>query len=580
MLFTNALLVLTAICGLSGSPARAEVSPTVPDWSASAEISPWGRPNPYGWDEKTLAEKIRVGRLHALNYPVDTGLMLPAKAALSLLDAKPGSALFNFVKTVLSLRSDFQDFNGFWDWLGLSNYPDTETDIPFPNGVRPKYPMGVSLIRKISTLPSGHGFTEKATEGFTMGCAACHTSQLFGKAVFGMTTRFPRANAFFLEGKHALHQVSPELFATFVKLTPDEKEMYRDARDRIRFVGLKKPGTLGLDTSLAQVALSLANRAPTEWAERTEKDLAHPRPNLLNEMAADSKPSVWWNLKYKTRWLSDGSVISGNPVFTNFLWNEIGRGADLPALADYLARNSSMVEELTTAVFATKAPKWKDFLSESAVQVERAKHGEILFSQNCASCHGDYQKAWNLKPLEFAAYKLKHPEGSVQDTLQVSYFPQTRAVNVGTDLNRRIGMQALADGLNPLAFSKRNQMVIEVQKGYVPPPLEGIWARYPYLHNNSIPNLCALMTPPSQRPVIYYAGKAIDPDRDYDQNCVGYPLKNVPAAWKQNSELLFDTRKSGQGNSGHYEGIFTDAQGAEVYSRSDKQDLIEFLKTL
>ena len=538
-----------------------------PDWSAQATIDPTifsnGRANIYQWDQATFTEKLKKGESHALHYPVQvTGLLLPARPMLRILNSKPGEPLFGFMRTILSISNDFKDFQGFWDWLGLTP-PAKDSGEP--------YPMGVSIV------------TRNGADGFTLSCAACHSSSLFGKSILGMANRFPRANLFFLHGQSALEMTSPELFALTTGATPDEKKMYSESRERIYSVGIKRPAALGLDSSLTQVALSLAKRAQTENAERTEYDSKHPRPIIVDTLVADSKPAPWWNAKYKTHWLADGSVLSGNPVFTNFLWNEIGRGVDLPELTTWLLNNNDMVQELTTAVFANEAPKWKDFFGEQTINIERAKHGETLYAQNCARCHGDLKKAWSLTPAEWEdlhqdAIHGGKPMPAIIDTIHLSYHEKIE--DVGTDAGRRQGMQALADGLNPLAFSKTYKVVIETQEGYVPPPLEGIWARYPYLHNNSVSNLCALMTPPASRPQIYYSGRAIDKDRDYDQDCVGYPLgAKTPDDWKKEPDHLYDTSLPGLSNAGHYENIFT-KDGAERYSAEDKKDLIEFLKTL
>lgn len=538
-----------------------------PDWSAQASIDPAqfpnGRSNIYQWDEKTFSQKIARGQQHALHYPVTvTGLLLPSRPSLKILDAKPGEPLFALMKTILSLSNEFQDFNGFWDWLGLT--PPTKESGEL-------YPMGVSIIKR------------NGVDGMTFSCAACHSSMLFGKPILGMTNRFPRANLFFMHGQQAMKKLTPGMFKIATGASKEEKAMYADAVDHIQSVGLKKPVALGLDTSLAQVALSLAKRSPTENAERTEKDSKNPRPNMLDTMVADSKPAVWWNVKYKTHWLSDGSVVSGNPVFTNFLWNEIGRGVDLPVLIDWLSENKEVVRELTTAVFATEAPKWRDFFGEHTINVERAKRGEAIYAQACSHCHGEYKKAWSLTPSEWEdlheqAVKNNKAMPAVIDSIKLTYTEKVK--DVGTDSGRRKGMKALAEALNPLAFSKKYGIVIEEQQGYVAPPLEGIWARYPYFHNNSIPNLCALMTPPLKRPVAYYSGKAINKERDYDSDCLGYPVaEKTPREWLKDSEHFYDTRLPGMSNGGHYERIFV-KDGVERFSPEDKKDLLEFLKTI
>jgi mono/diheme cytochrome c family protein len=553
--------------------AHASTAPLSPDWSKNAVIDPYGRPNPYGWDDITLARKIRNGQISALSYPVTTtGILLPAKPAYKFLNAQPGDPLFGLIKTVLSLSSDFQNYKGFWEWMGLHNYPDTDKDIPYPGGVKPDYPMGLSYIKR------GH------TEGLTFSCAVCHSAELFGKPVLGMTNRFPNANMAFVEGQKLFHGVSPTMLAIFTGANSDEVALYKASRENVTSIGTKKPATLGLDTALAQVSLSIAKRAPSAWAERDHAVEAHPRPNLLDTKVADSKPAVWWTTKYKTHWLSDGGIVSGSPVITNLMWNELGRGGDLRDLDQWIHDNEEAVEDLTTAIFATKSPKWSDYLGENTVNVARAKNGEQLFLQNCAHCHGQYEKAWSLSAADFSSRRSANPELNLIDTLRVKYFAQTTTVDVGTDAGRREGMKAMAEALNPLAMSSEYGISNEVQDGYVPPPLEGIFARYPYLHNNSVPNLCALMTNPSQRPVTYTSGKPIDPNTDYDQDCVGYPTgSKVPANWlsaKDAPEHLFDTRKEGLSNSGHFNGIFTRADGTERYTDDQKKDLREFLKTL
>lgn len=556
--------------GWSGKVAQA-AHLDEPDWSAQAQLPLGGRANIYSLPETDWQRSIHQGKIHALHYPVAvTGLKMPSRTTTRLLDLEPGEPLFGFLKTLLKLQSGIQNFQGFWKWLGLQKFPAQPSSLE--SGVSAALPEYIPAATDRSTrYPMGVGFlsakkqNSEAAEWVTLSCAACHSSQLFGRPVIGMTQRFPRANEFFLLGKDAIKNVHPTLFRTFTGSTKAETQLFAETRNHMRAVGLKQPQTLGLDTSLAQVALSLAKRNPDTWATRSTAYEKSPRPNLLDQLAADSKPAVWWNVKYKTRWLSDGSVLSGNPIFTNFIWNEIGRGADLPALTEWMSQNSQVIRDLTAAVFAAQAPQWQDYLGNFApIQIERARRGEAIYQASCQKCHGGYIKDWT--------------QGHA--TLQVQYHPQTFVKDVGTDPGRRQGMKALAEALNPLEVSRQNQIVIEEQTGYVPPPLEGIWARYPYFHNNSIPSLCALMTPPEQRPTTYWAGEPQVPGRDYDTDCVGYPsAQNTPPEWKKDAAFLFDTRKPGLSNSGHYDKIFR-VDGVERLTPDQKRDLIEYLKTL
>ncbi|MGM0575220.1 MAG: hypothetical protein ACQEXJ_05775 [Myxococcota bacterium] len=77
-------------------------------------------------------------------------------------------------------------------------------------------------------------------------------------------------------------------------------------------------------------------------------------------------------------------------------------------------------------------------------------------------------------------------------------------------------MAAFAGRLNDLAISQWMGTVVEVQQGYVPPPLDGVWARYPYLHNQSVPTLCDMLTPGPDRPEVFWMGPADDPETDFD----------------------------------------------------------------
>lgn len=540
-----------------------------PDWSRTAEVPPGGRKNILELSEADWASAVTAGKHHALAYPVEvTGALFPYEPLLNILDAETKEP--NPVRWVL------RKFGGAV--AGLRSFADVENlvgVIPYPASSDmglyqvPKPAMARSDVRMGTTLLSHDGAT-----GLTFSCASCHAGRLFGKSVLGLTNRFPKANDFFLLGKAMTQNVSPGLFAAVTRANEAEKRTYERLRTSIQFIGAKPPLVEGLDTSLAQVGLSLSKRAPDGAATRDEFYVRNPEPSILDHAPADSKPAVWWNTKHKNRWLSDGSVVSGNPIFTNIIWNEIGRGADLQSVEDWLERNPSIVDELTAMVFATQAPRYTDFFPATSIDLAQAKEGEALFNGNCARCHGVYEKAWNRADAEGLSLEER------LQTVRVLYHAQTPVMNVGTDMHRAKGMEGLAEGLNRLSISQRHGVVVEVQEGYVPPPLEGIWARWPYFHNNSVPSLCAVLTKASDRPSRFYAGEAENKETDFDSECVGYPAaQKAPAAWKKNAARRVDTTRRGLGNQGHDEGIFLE-NGREMYTRAQKRALIAFLKTL
>lgn len=536
-------------------------------WARDIEVN-GNRENIYGHSSSQLNEKIMAGRRHALFYPVTvTGLLIPYGPMKTFFNSAENDPVRRLLFTMAQTVTPFKSMNEVYNWLGVHHFP-AQDDSRNPNPLPPlsakekELPMGASLL-------DSHG-----KKGLTFSCATCHSADLFGVKVLGLTNRFPRANDFFHEGKRIAPYINSYVFRDILKAPEEDRLMFLESKDAIRYVGTKSPAALGLDTSLAQVAMSLSRRAQDPWATKTPDSYKKPRPNKLEKMIADSKPAVWWTLKYKNRWLSDGSIVSGNPVHTNFLWNEIGRGTDLKVLEKWLIDNDDKIRELTTAVFASQPPRYEKFFGVNSINIDKAKQGQKHYAMACARCHGTYTKGWD----ETHAGTLSDLE--LIQNVNLTYHKKTPVRDVGTDPGRYLGMREFADALNSLQISKSIGTVVEPQKGYVPPPLDGIWSRWPYFHNNSVPNLCALLTKATARPSNYWAGPANNKDTDFDQDCVGYPLaEKTPAAWKRNKDFFYDSKREGLRNTGHDEGIFL-KDGAEIFTAHEKSELIEFLKTL
>lgn len=541
-----------------------------PDWSRNAEI-PLGedRSDIYEYGE-LLPEVKREGYIHALKWPVEvTGLLIPHEPLKFFLEEKKNNPLRRFIEKIAKGRLGYKDMDGMYGWLGLNLYPDNTVaeevfQIPYPtvDGTKPDFRMGASLIQ------APHA--PKST-GLTFSCATCHSGTFMGKTVMGLTNKRPRANEFFVMAKKYVPMIPSGFFKIATKATKEEKAMFKRTKDNLKFVGSVSPQVLGLDTSLPHVALSLHKRGNDDIASKVP--VGRRPPHKLNTFVSDSKPMPWWNLKYKTRWLSDGSIVAGNPILTNFLWNELGRGTDLEELEKWMENNQDRIEKLTAAAFATRAPHWTDFYPASSIDLQMAKRGEQVFNESCKKCHGRYEKRWSYPMAELEPLKdqLK--------TERVFYHEKTPVKNVGTDPNRWMATKTFAGGLNRLRISKWMKTVVEPQEGYVPPPLEGVFLRYPYMHNNSIPNLCALMMKPSDRPTKFVQGPSLRPEH-YDQDCVGYPIgEKIPSDWWKEKDAIFDATKPGLRNIGHSK-PFYDEEGNPKMSEIEKRALREFIKTL
>lgn len=539
-------------------------------WEKDILIQAGGRTNILDLSENQFATYVHHGKIHTQHYPITvTGALVPTKAMENFLDSSLDNPLRYILKKAGAKFTGLNSLDDLIKSIGLHPYPQNLDSgvyaVPYPDDHRPDYRLGFSPQKKMGT------------DVFTFSCAACHSSNLFGKTVLGLTNRFPKANDYFVRVKKYSPTIKPLvdswLFKTATGATAHERQIIKDTLNNLERVSAKSPIVAGLDTSLAQVSLSLNKRANDEYATPDQRQQNFPRQDyFLDSHPADSKPAVWWNLKYKNRWLSDGSVIQGNPVITNILWNEIGRGTDLKELDIWLKNNKQVIDELTAAVFSIEAPRYTDFFDVSGFDIISAKRGEHLFNQTCAKCHGTYEKAWTK--AESASWPIAD---QIKTTL-VTYKDKTPVIDVGTDPNRYLGMKSL-EQLNKLKISKDHEVIIQAQKGYVPPPLVGIWARWPYFHNNSAPTLCAVLTATEQRPTFYYFGEANNKDTDFDQVCNGYPAgSKTPTAWIKDIQK-FDTTKEGLHNTGHDIKIFI-KDGVEILSSQDKTDIIRFLQTL
>jgi len=546
-----------------------------PNWTRDVKI-PLGqnRANIYNSNLVELSRQVIEGKRHALVYPVDnTKLLIPHQALKDFFAMDENNPLKKVVLELTKGKINIKSEKEFYQWIGLSPFPDFAR-FPELNPFSPFFVPAADLTQMQHGLPMGAGLVKAPQgEGLTFSCAGCHSYNFFGRPIMGMANKRPRANDFFLLGKKYMPFIPTAAFALGTGATREEIEVFQTTKKFVRATGGKNPQTLGLDTSLAQLALSLAHRNNDPWALHSLRYEIKPRSNMLDEHIADSKPLPWWNVKYKTRWLADGSVVSGNPIFTNILWNEIGRGADLKELSEWLQKNEQKLHQLTAAVFASEAPHWLDYFPDNSIDERLAKQGEVIFNNACMKCHGSYEKGWS-KP-----YAPALPKRQRLETTRVVYHEQTPVKNVGTDPDRYLGTKAFAQQLNNLEISKQFGTVVEPQEGYVPPPLVGIWARFPYLHNNSVPSLCAILEVAAKRPSKFYQGPSVTLATDYDASCVGYPTgEKIPENWKS-AEALVDTAREGMRNIGHEKMLLND-QGLDRFSPEQKRALIEFLKTL
>jgi hypothetical protein len=270
-----------------------------------------------------------------------------------------------------------------------------------------------------------------------------------------------------------------------------------------------------------------------------------------------------------------------------------------------------------------KAPQWPEALL-GAIDRTLAARGQALYAQHCQRCH--------LPPIDSPAFwrpeRWDQTPGSAQAYLRLKLIPidvigtdpmQARALAARTVDTRGIGLdavlwapggkgwgecEAMASALKDgaaVAYGAALGAVVQqaVQRWYdqhaTPPaqrrvmdgdrpnclhaamaykarPLDGIWATGPFLHNGSVPDLLALLSPLAERPDRFFLGnQAFDPVR----------VGPVTAPFEGGFEL--DTRLPGNSNRGHE---FDDAPRGTPgvigprLSADERAALLEYLKTL
>jgi hypothetical protein len=182
-----------------------------------------------------------------------------------------------------------------------------------------------------------------------------------------------------------------------------------------------------------------------------------------------------------------------------------------------------------------------------AIDQTLATRGASIYAQYCIDCHAD----------------ARFREG-VKTGARVGLI--TPIDEIGTDRHRLDSYTAVfADnqyGLYPDSTYRFSHF--RKTDGYANQPLDGIWARAPYLHNGSVPTLRALLDAPAARPTVFYRGNDV-----YDQVDGGF-VWTMPAL-DGRTFSRYDTSIEGNGNGGHLYGT--------SLPPDDKRALVEYLKT-
>jgi len=249
-----------------------------------------------------------------------------------------------------------------------------------------------------------------------------------------------------------------------------------------------------------------------------------------------------------------------------------------------------------------RPPSWPSVFP--ALDEKKVARGAELYKSICQPCH--------LPPVEELAADLKEPQPTYwRENSQRKRFLRVKDVQqsfVGTDphetidfINRgtdssnlgqgrvsaALGLELVTNGIVNKFFDKMNftptqriewrggrdphDPVVRAEPIYKARPLTGIWAVSPYLHNGSVPNLYALLSPQSERPSKFWTGS-----KEFDPVKVGHDTSEIEGGYH------YDVTEPGNSNHGHEfkDGPRGNGVVGPALSPDDRFAIIEYLKSL
>jgi len=349
---------------------------------------------------------------------------------------------------------------------------------------------------------------------WSMNCFACHGGTVYGTPMAGAPNN-----------RFALQSLTEETFQTKLRQGKPPSRMDLGA--------IAIPlGTTNGTTNAVVFGMGLMN------ARDSDLNLVFGPPKFFVNHDMDAPP--WWYFHKRPTMYIDGFAEKGHRGLMQFtLVPENG--------PDFYKKHEDNFRDVLAYITSLRPPKYPGHVDQTV-----ASRGRVLFDQSCSKCHGTYGDEWT--------------------------YPNRRVPldEIGTDPVRLTaltveGRKKYADSWFAHAGETDAQQTLADPDGYVAPPLDGIWASAPYLHNGSVPTLWHLMHP-DDRPVIWRPVSV-----RMDEGKVGLTIEEPSEMPESEPDSVlrrsyFDTQQFGKSRAGH---TFPDQ-----LSESEKQAVLEYLKTL
>ena len=355
-------------------------------------------------------------------------------------------------------------------------------------------------------------YTSDGKGGWVMNCFTCHGGKVNGTTIPGL----PNTHI-------ALQTLVDDVRNT--KLRGGQKLTHMDVGSIMVPLGTTR-GT----TNAVIFGVALATFRDSDLNYRPN---AAP-PHMIHH---DLDAPPWWNVKKKSHLYADGFAPKSHRSLMQFLM--------VPANGPKeFAEYEPEFQKIYDYILSLEAPKYP-----FPIDAKLAAKGEVVFNNTCSECHGTYGK-------------------------ESSYPNMNVALDViGTDRVRYDSLGQRAFEFYDKSWFNRTSTdkVVKDPEGYVAPPLDGIWASAPYLHNGSVPTLWHMLHS-QDRPIVWKRT-----EDGYDREKIGLEvetLEAVPSSVRTPVErrYYFDTTQKSKSAVGH---TFPDK-----LSEEDKTSLLEYLKTL
>lgn len=361
----------------------------------------------------------------------------------------------------------------------------------------------------------------KAANGETVvapNCLQCHAEIFNDKLYIGLGN----ASMDFTEAKSRTTKISG--LYTLMSVTGGKK--FEAAKNFLMVSKTVLPylqtDTRGVNAADRLAAVLAAHRDPVTFKWNSKPLLSIPEEVVPTDVPA------WWLLKRKNAMFYNGF---GRGDFSKFLM-----ASNLLTVNDTAESREVYIHfgDVLAYIYSIEAPKYL-----LPINKELATNGQKLFEEHCSRCHGTKDQYPNL------------------------LIPATIIKTDSALYSSNYSSQQFVDWFNKSWFTKgENPAQLVPFKGYIAPPLDGIWITAPYLHNGSVPTLEALLN--SKLRPTFWKRNFDKPEYDYEH-----------IGWKYNESGergSYNTTLYGYSNAGHYFG--------DKLTDAERKALIEYLKTL